>query len=132
MVFYRFEGDNFEGIDWNAFLTVGHFFFQSQLVIDGLQRFEKLKKLNVIKPYHPNFLSTVTSIPRVFSQWRELKKTSRRYKMGHGDKAIYWYWEFDMEQKCYHEFLALNFEEAMKIYETEKFKMWEEDWVPPS
>ncbi|KXN81186.1 hypothetical protein AN958_05875 [Leucoagaricus sp. SymC.cos] len=116
MVFYWIEGEEFESDYWD----------------DHLTDVEELEKLNVIKPYHPNFLSTIISIPRVFSQRRELKKVSRRYKMGHGDKAIYWYWEFDMEQKYYHEFLTLNFEEAMKIYETEKFKMWEDDWVPPS
>ncbi|KXN89126.1 hypothetical protein AN958_06273 [Leucoagaricus sp. SymC.cos] len=116
MVLYRFEGDNFEDVNWDAYLTM----------------VKKLKKLNVIKLYHPNVLSTIISIPRVFSQRRELKKASGRYKMGHGDKAIYWYWEFDMEQKYSHVFFALNFEEAMKVYETEKFKMWKEDWVPSS
>ncbi|KXN85617.1 hypothetical protein AN958_11079 [Leucoagaricus sp. SymC.cos] len=111
MTYYRFEGKVFERFNWDAFLP----------------NLEKLEKLNVIKPYHSNFLSAITSIPRVFSQRGELKKASRRYRMGHGNKAIYWYWEFDLEQKYSHSFYALDFEEAMKIYETEKFKMWEDD-----
>ncbi|KXN85502.1 hypothetical protein AN958_11240 [Leucoagaricus sp. SymC.cos] len=91
---------------------------------------EKLEKLGVFSPYRPNLFLALASIARPFSQRKKLMKASGRYKVGHGGKAIYYYWEFDMELGYFRDFLALNFEEAMKIYETEKSKMWEKDWVP--
>ncbi|KXN80734.1 hypothetical protein AN958_08103 [Leucoagaricus sp. SymC.cos] len=59
-------------------------------------------------------------------------KQCGQYKLGHGDKAIYWYWELDIELGYFHEFRALDFVKTMTLYQTEKFKMWKEDWEPPS
>ncbi|KXN85505.1 hypothetical protein AN958_11243 [Leucoagaricus sp. SymC.cos] len=116
MVFGRVERESFKCFDFGAFVTM----------------IGKLEKLGVIKSYHPHLSTTFASISQVLSRRKGLARGSGRYKIGHGDKAIYWYWEFDVEQEYFHEFYALNFTEAMKIYENEKFRMWEEGWVSPS
>ncbi|KXN80735.1 hypothetical protein AN958_08104 [Leucoagaricus sp. SymC.cos] len=85
----------------------------------------KLETLGVIKPYYPP--ATIES--------QLIEKQAEKcgqYKLGHGDKAVYWYWEFDTESQYFHEFQALDFVEAMGLYQTEKFRMWDESWEPPS
>ncbi|KXN85501.1 hypothetical protein AN958_11239 [Leucoagaricus sp. SymC.cos] len=114
MLFSCIDLDEFEFFDSRAFLAM----------------VQKLEKLGVIKPYHPNLPSTLASIPLMFSRLKHAK-CSGRYKLGHSDKAVYWYWEFDIEEGYFHEFRALDFAKAMRIYEKEKFAMWDEDWVAP-
>ncbi|KXN81187.1 hypothetical protein AN958_05876 [Leucoagaricus sp. SymC.cos] len=87
---------------------------------------QQLEKLGVVKPYHPRLSSIFPSISRPFSKNKHVKR-SGCYKLGHGDKAVYWYWEFDIEQKYFHQFRALDFTEAMKVYKKGKFTMWREE-----
>ncbi|KXN80587.1 hypothetical protein AN958_10408 [Leucoagaricus sp. SymC.cos] len=114
MLFSCIDLDEFEFFDSREFLAM----------------VQKLEKLGVIKPYHPNLPSTLASIPQMFSRLKHAQ-CSGRYKLGRGDKTVYWYWEFDMEEGYFHEFRALDFAKAMRIYEKEKFAMWDEDWVAP-
>ncbi|KXN85500.1 hypothetical protein AN958_11238 [Leucoagaricus sp. SymC.cos] len=112
MLFSYIYPDEFESFDSRAFLA-------------------KFEKLGVIKPYHPHLPSTLASVPQMFSRLKHAQ-CSGRYKLGRGDKAVYWYWEFDMEEGYFLEFRALDFAKAMRIYEKERFAMWDEDWVAPS
>lgn len=91
---------------------------------------KKFEDLNIIKPHHPRLPSPLASIPNVFSRRKSYGKRSGLYKLGHGEKSVIWYWEFDTKKRYFHEFQALNFTEAMEIYEKHKFEMWEESWVP--
>jgi hypothetical protein len=93
---------------------------------------KKLEGLNVIKPHHPQLPSALASIPRAFSRRKPYGKSSGLYKMGHGEKSVVWYWEFDTEKRYFHQFQTVKFTEAMEIYDKSKFDMWDESWEAPS
>ncbi|KAF5353304.1 hypothetical protein D9756_007948 [Leucocoprinus leucothites] len=89
---------------------------------------DKLEKLRVIRPYHPRFGSSrAASVLHAVSRQRLFGKKSGLYKLGHKDKSIVWYWEFDTEKRYFHEFETVNYEEAMALYEAKKFTIWDED-----
>ena len=46
------------------------------------------------------------------------------YKLGHGEKSIIWYWEFDMEKRYFHQFKTIEYAAAVEFYEVDKFTMW--------
>ncbi|KXN80891.1 hypothetical protein AN958_06935 [Leucoagaricus sp. SymC.cos] len=92
---------------------------------------QELESLGVIERYHhPSFPTIANPVLQMSPQYQN--KQCGQYKLGHGDKAIYWYWELDIELGYFHEFRALDFVKTMTLYQTEKFKMWEENWEPPS
>ncbi|KXN83787.1 hypothetical protein AN958_01064 [Leucoagaricus sp. SymC.cos] len=115
ILFSSIELDELESFDSGAFLAM----------------VQKLEKLRVIRPYHPSLSSPLAYFLQVLLSRRNHVKCCASYELGHGSRAVYWYWEFDMEQKYFHEFRALDFVKAMKIYKKEKFEMWKPDWVPP-
>lgn len=92
-----------------------------------LNMLKKLEKSGAVKPYHQNFSAGLTSIYRSFSR---PGRSSGQYKLGHGEKSIFWYWEFDTEKRYFHQFRTLDLEEAMRVYRTEKFRMWKDSWKP--
>ncbi|KXN80736.1 hypothetical protein AN958_08105 [Leucoagaricus sp. SymC.cos] len=91
----------------------------------------KFENLGVIESYRPPLHVITTFEPQSIPQIEKRAEKCGQYKLGHGDKAIYWYWEFDTELQCFLEFRALDFVEAMRLYQTEKFTMWDENWEPP-
>ncbi|KAJ3560572.1 hypothetical protein NP233_g10750 [Leucocoprinus birnbaumii] len=86
---------------------------------------KKLEKLGVIRPYYPDLPLSFASIRRSFSrQPRSGNPTCGQYKLGCGDRAIYWYWEFDAEKRYFHQFDTLDFVKAMKVYQEQKVSFW--------
>ncbi|KAF5359360.1 hypothetical protein D9756_003594 [Leucocoprinus leucothites] len=86
---------------------------------------DKLESTGIIRPYHPQFGSSrAASVLRTVSRQKLSSKKSGLYKFGHGDKSIFWYWEFDTEKQYFHEFKTVNYEEAMAFYKAEKYTMW--------
>ncbi|KAJ3568492.1 hypothetical protein NP233_g5667 [Leucocoprinus birnbaumii] len=93
-----------------------------------LEMVEVLKKHEIISPYDSTFSSKLKSS---FTRQPGTTKTSGLFLLGRGDKAIYWYWEYSIELQYFHEFHTVDLVQAMKLYQTEKFEMWEESWTPP-
>ncbi|KAF9443705.1 hypothetical protein P691DRAFT_808464 [Macrolepiota fuliginosa MF-IS2] len=49
--------------------------------------------------------------------------------MGNGPKSIFWYWEVDLKEEYYQEFIAADLAEGEKIYREERFDLWPtESW----
>ncbi|KAJ3554708.1 hypothetical protein NP233_g12363 [Leucocoprinus birnbaumii] len=94
---------------------------------------DKLEKAGVIRPFHPDLGSSrAASILHTLSRQKSLQKSSGQYKLGHGERSVVWYWEFDVHARYFHEFRTIDYAEAIKIYKAEKFSMWEEPGVPPT
>jgi hypothetical protein len=98
----------------------------------NMQVVKRYEDLKVVKPYHPRLPSALASIPHAFSRRKPSGKSSGLYKLGHGEKSVIWFWEFDTDAQYFHQFRTVNLHEAMKIYEKSKFEMWDESWEPPS
>ncbi|KAJ3570565.1 hypothetical protein NP233_g4316 [Leucocoprinus birnbaumii] len=94
---------------------------------------EELTKAQVIRAFDSHF-GTSHATPTFGTLSRQIpqNKFVGQYNFGHGDKSVFWYWEFDVEKQYFHEFRTMNYEEAMNIYKTEKFRMWESSWDAPS
>ncbi|KAF5357164.1 hypothetical protein D9756_006438 [Leucocoprinus leucothites] len=89
---------------------------------------ERLERVGIIRSYHPQFGSSrVASILHAVSRQRLSGKNFGLYKLGHGDRSVIWYWEFDTEKRYFHEFRTVNYEETMAFYKAEKFTMWDFD-----
>jgi len=82
----------------------------------------------IIRAYHPTFSSR---FKRFFQTNRSGPERSGLYTLGQGDKAVVWYWEFNMDSMEYYDFLTLDLKTAMTIYEACKYDMWSYDWTPP-
>ncbi|KAF9439469.1 hypothetical protein P691DRAFT_807186 [Macrolepiota fuliginosa MF-IS2] len=49
--------------------------------------------------------------------------------MGHGHKSIFWYWEVNLKEEHYQDFMAVDLVEGEKIYREERFDLWPtESW----
>jgi len=92
------------------------------------QVINKLEKAKVIRPYVPLFGSSRTSaFLHTLSRKKSVKRNSGLYKLGHGEKSVIWYWEFDMEKKYFHQFKYIDYAAAVEFYEANKFTMWEKE-----
>ena len=38
-----------------------------------------------------------------------MKRNSGLYKLGHGEKSVIWYWEFDVKERYFHQFNTIDF-----------------------
>ncbi|KAF5356911.1 hypothetical protein D9756_006409 [Leucocoprinus leucothites] len=94
-------------------------------------RIKRGENVGLIKAFHPRTPSIVASMNNLYSQNKPGKRRGL-YKLGHGEKSVIWYWEYDMKKQYFHEFITVDYERAMRIYKAEKFRMWDESWVPPS
>ncbi|KAF5357173.1 hypothetical protein D9756_006411 [Leucocoprinus leucothites] len=92
---------------------------------------KRSENAELIKAFHPHAPSIVASMNNLYSQNKPGKRRGL-YKLGHGEKSVIWYWEYDTKKRYFHEFRTVDFERAMRIYKAEKFRMWDESWVPPS
>ncbi|KAF5356894.1 hypothetical protein D9756_006425 [Leucocoprinus leucothites] len=87
---------------------------------------EKLGRLRVIRPYHPQFGSSrAASVLHTVSRQTSSSKKSGLYKLGYEDMSVVWYWEFDTEKRYFHEFQTVNYKEAVAFYKAEKSTMWD-------
>ncbi|KAF5360973.1 hypothetical protein D9756_004482 [Leucocoprinus leucothites] len=92
------------------------------------QMVDKLESARVIRPYHPQLGSSrAASVLHTISRQKRSSIKSGLYKLGHGDKSVIWFWEFDTEKQYFHQFGTVNYEEAMAFYKVEKFTMWDDD-----
>ncbi|KAF5361047.1 hypothetical protein D9756_004499 [Leucocoprinus leucothites] len=86
----------------------------------------KLEGARVIRPYHPRLGSSrAASVLHTISRQKRFSIKSGLYKLGHGDKSVIWFWEFDTEKQYFHQFRTVNYEEAMALYKAEKFSLWD-------
>jgi len=87
----------------------------------------KLEKAGVIRRYHPLFGSShVTTLVYTFFRKNSVRRNSGLYKLGHGEKSVIWYWEFDMEKRYYHQFQTIDYRAAVEFYKANKFTLWKE------
>ncbi|KAJ3563866.1 hypothetical protein NP233_g8665 [Leucocoprinus birnbaumii] len=109
-VFGRILPDYFQKFDPSSFLKV----------------VKKLEEAGVSRPYHPQFGSSrAGSFLHSFSLLRPCGKNCGVYKIGHAEKSVIWYWEFDLEYRYFYQFRTMNYAEAMNIYRLEKVAMWD-------
>ena len=88
----------------------------------------KLEKAGVIRRYYPLFGSSrVTTLLHTLSRKNSVRKDSGLYKLGHGEKSIIWYWEFDIEKRYYHQFTTIDYRAAVEFYKANKFMLWQEE-----
>jgi len=63
------------------------------------QAVNKLEKAKVIQPYAPLFGSSrASALLHTFSHKHSVRRNSGLYKLGHGEKLVIWYWEFDVQR----------------------------------
>jgi len=87
----------------------------------------KLEKAGVIRRYHPLFGSScVTTLVYTLSHKNSVRKDSGLYKLGHGEKSVIWYWEFDIEKRYFHQFRTIDYAAAVEFYKANKFTLWKE------
>jgi len=55
-----------------------------------------------------------------------VRRNSGLYKLGHGEKLVMQYWEFDVEKWCFHQLHTIDYAAAVGFHEANKFTMWEE------
>jgi len=88
----------------------------------------KLKKAGVIRRYHPLFGSSrATTLVYNLSRKNTVRRNSGLYRLGHGEKSVIWYWEFDMKKRYYHQFQTIDYRAAAEFYKANKFMLWQEE-----
>jgi len=91
----------------------------------------KLEKAKVIRPYVPLFGSSrASALLRTLSRRKSARRNSGLYKLGHGEKSVILYWEFDVEKQYFHQFNTIDYAAAAEFYEANKLTMWWEDVYP--
>jgi len=92
-----------------------------------VQVVNRLEKAKIIRPYSPLFGSSrASALLHILSRKKSVKRNSRLYKFGHGEKSVIWYWEFDVEKRYFHQFKTIDYAAAVEVYKANKFTMWEE------
>ncbi|KAF9441166.1 hypothetical protein P691DRAFT_766631 [Macrolepiota fuliginosa MF-IS2] len=96
--------------------------FQTFDVVGFNAMIKRFQKYGIIQPYHPNFTSRFKSlVPKKFQD----KYISGLYRIGHGPKSCFWYWEINFEAGYYREFMSPDLAEGRRIYEEERFDLWD-------
>jgi len=97
-----------------------------------------LEKAKVIRPYVPFFGSSrASALLHTLSRTKSVRRNSGLYKLGHGEKSVIWYWEFDVKKRYFHQFKTIDYAAAAEFYEANKLMMrWEDvdvdiNSVPP-
>jgi len=87
-----------------------------------------LEKAKVIRPYDPLFGSScVSAFLHTFFRKKSVRRNSGLYKLGHGEKSVIWYWEFDVKEQYFHQFKSIHYAAAAEFYEANKLMMrWED------
>ena len=91
------------------------------------QAVNRLEKAKVIRPYAPLFGSSrASALLHTFSRKHSVRRNSGLYKLGHGEKSVIWYWEFDVQRRYFHQFKTIDYAAAVEFYAANKFTLWEE------
>lgn len=81
------------------------------------------KQANVIQRYYPKWYSRIRSLFRNKNQERF---ESVLYRVGQGEKSIFWYWKIDYESRYYTDLQTINLADGEKRFREEDFEMWDE------
>ncbi|KXN85217.1 hypothetical protein AN958_11492 [Leucoagaricus sp. SymC.cos] len=98
-----------------------------------LETITNLEKFGVLRAYHPRLPSHFASAYQTVAS--KLKPRTRRdglYKLGHGNKSVIWYWEFDMKKRYYRELWTVDFKKAVREDSWQNVQEWideVEDWM---
>lgn len=84
---------------------------------------ENRMQANVIRRYYPNFIRWIRSF---FREELQERFESALFHVGHGEKSIFWYWEFDYELQHFREFHTIDLAEGEKRFREETFASWPE------
>ena len=85
-----------------------------------------LEKAKVIRPYVPLFGSShASALLHILSRKNSLRRNTGLYKLGHGEKSIIWYWEFDVNKRYFHQFKTIDYAAAVNFYKANKFTIWD-------
>jgi len=76
------------------------------------------ERANVIRRYHPNLTSKVKSL---FRNKSRDGVESGLYRMGHGEKSIFWYWELNHKLQYYRHFRAIDLVEGERVFREQDF-----------
>jgi len=84
----------------------------------------KLGKAKVIRPYVPLLGSSrASALLHTLSRKKSARRNSGLYKLGHGEKSVIWYWEFDVKERYFHQFKTIDYAAAAEFYEANKLMM---------
>jgi len=101
---------NFDKLVPAAFIRVCFNYDYHEFIHTHCQFVNKLKKAKVIRPYVPLFGSScVSAFLHTFSHKKSVKRNSGLYKLGHGERSVIWYWEFDVEKRYFRQFNTIDF-----------------------
>ncbi|KAF9444383.1 hypothetical protein P691DRAFT_807465, partial [Macrolepiota fuliginosa MF-IS2] len=89
---------------------------------------KRWKECGIIQPYYPGIGSRFKSL---VAKKDQDKLISGLFRVGHGPKSIFWYWEVNLKEEYYQDFMAADLAEGEKIYREEQFDLWPtESWHP--
>ncbi|KAF9442347.1 hypothetical protein P691DRAFT_765312 [Macrolepiota fuliginosa MF-IS2] len=89
---------------------------------------KRWKECGIIRPYYPSIGSRFKSL---VAKKDQDKLIFGLFRMGHGPKSIFWYWEVNLKAEYYQDFIATNLAEGEKIYREERFDLWPAEWRQP-
>ncbi|KAF9442582.1 hypothetical protein P691DRAFT_681180, partial [Macrolepiota fuliginosa MF-IS2] len=101
--------------------------FQARFnVVEFKAAIELWKECGIIEPRYPNLTSRFKSVIPRKSQGNVI---SGLYRIGHGPKSVLWYWEINLKEEYYQEFLAADLAEGERVYRGERFDLWPTKWL---
>ncbi|KAJ3564115.1 hypothetical protein NP233_g8501 [Leucocoprinus birnbaumii] len=124
------NGVNFQFGEGVIFSSCGQDIY-NQYGISLLQMVLDAETLHIVKPFRPYHSPSVSMSVQSSSSLSRLDRRHGLHTVGFGEKSVTWYWEYDEENHRYYEFQTLDYAKAMRIFQLEKYKMWNESWVPP-
>ncbi|KAF9449078.1 hypothetical protein P691DRAFT_703813 [Macrolepiota fuliginosa MF-IS2] len=83
-------------------------------------KIKRWKECGIIQRYYPNFGSRFKSL--VAKKYQD-KLISGLFCVGHGPKSVFWYWEINLKEEYYQEFLATDLAEGEKTFRGE-WDLW--------
>ncbi|KAJ3570384.1 hypothetical protein NP233_g4429 [Leucocoprinus birnbaumii] len=89
------------------------------------------EKLKLVTPYHPHHNPYASTSAQSSSSQSNQIRYHGLHTVGFGEKSVIWYWEYDKENHLCYEFQTLDYTKTMRIFQSEKHKMWNKLWVPP-
>ncbi|KAJ3565696.1 hypothetical protein NP233_g7468 [Leucocoprinus birnbaumii] len=105
--------------------------YYNQLGVSLLQMALEIEKLKIVNPFHPHCDPSVSMSTQSASSLSKLDRRHGLHSIGSGEKSVIWYWEYDEENNRYYEFRTLDYAKAIRILQSEKYKMWNNSWVLP-
>lgn len=97
-----------------------------QLTMKTVKTIEDERRAGIIRPYSPQRNPLSVSGMSFHGDLRG-RMASGLYLVGRGSRAIFWFWEIEYDNRCYHEFQANDLAKGEKIYCAEEFDSWVTD-----